>query len=126
MEKCKICSEENYYKVNFNNLYLRTDSYNKNLHSYESRVCANCGVVYQFPQVTEESIADYYKKNMRKTKFPIYFDKENFILESCDWIILSVPIDQTLSVELYRRLRDRSRSSFQHMRLLSLVGKTIS
>ena len=79
MEKCKICSEENYYKVNFNNLYLRTDSYNKNLHSYESRVCANCGVVYQFPQVTEESIADYYKKNMRKTKFPIYFDKENFI-----------------------------------------------
>ena len=25
-------------------------------------------------------------------------DKENFILESCDWIILSVPIDQTLSV----------------------------
>ena len=74
-----ICSEENYYKVNFNNLYLRTDSYNKNLHSYESRVCANCGVVYQFPQVTKESIADYYKKNMRKTKFPIYFDKENFI-----------------------------------------------
>ena len=25
-------------------------------------------------------------------------DKENIILESCDWIILSVPIDQTLSV----------------------------
>ena len=79
MENCKICSEKNYYKINFNNLYLRTDSYNKNLHIYESRVCANCGVVYQFPQIAPEKIAEYYKNDMRKTKFPIYFDKENFI-----------------------------------------------
>ena len=79
MEKCKICSENNYYKINFNNLYLRTDSYNKDLHIFESRVCANCGVVYQFPQITPEKIAEYYKKSMRKTKFPIYFDKDNFI-----------------------------------------------
>ena len=79
MQNCKICLEENYYKINFNNLYLRTDSYNKDLHVFESRVCANCGVVYQFPQITPEKIAEYYKKSMRKTKFPIYFDKDNFI-----------------------------------------------
>jgi len=79
MEQCKICLDEKYLKVNFNNLYLRTDSYNKNLHSYEMRVCSNCGVVYQFPQITEENIVNFYQKHMRKTKFPIIFDKENSI-----------------------------------------------
>ena len=74
MEHCKVCHEDKYFKVDFNNLYLRTDSYNKNLHSYEMRVCSNCGVAYQFPQITEASIVNYYQKHMRKTKFPIIFD----------------------------------------------------
>ena len=31
-ENCKICGESEFYTVKFNNLYLRTDSYNKDLH----------------------------------------------------------------------------------------------
>ena len=79
MENCKICNEDRFYKVNFNNIYLRTDSYNKNLHTYESRVCFNCGVVYQFPQIKEKTVAKHYETKSRITKFPIYFEKDNFI-----------------------------------------------
>ena len=78
--KCKICSEEKFYKVDFNNLYLRTSSYNQNLHVFESRVCFNCGVVYQFPQISEKLENDHYKSSFRKTRFPIHLN-ENQKLE---------------------------------------------
>mgnify|MGYP006131642433 CR=1 FL=1 len=68
MENCKICNEDRFYKVNFNNIYLRTDSYNKNLHIYESRVCFNCGVVYQFPQITEKAVAKHYETRKKIPK----------------------------------------------------------
>lgn len=76
-ENCKICDEKKFYKVEFNNLYLRTDSYDKELHTYTTRVCYNCGVVYQFPQINLKNVIKHYEKNYRKTKNPIYFnDKE--------------------------------------------------
>ena len=55
--------EKKFDEVNFNNLYLRTDSYNKNLHSYSTRVCFNCGVVYQHPQI---KLNDAIKSTMKR------------------------------------------------------------
>ena len=78
-EDCKICAEKNFYKVEFNNLYLRTDSYDKELHTYSSRVCYNCGVVYQFPQIDPKNAIKHYEKNYRKTKNPIFFNNREKI-----------------------------------------------
>ena len=69
---CKICDDEEYIKVDFNNLFLRTNSYNPKLHEFENRVCNNCGVVYQYPQITEREETSHYANNFRKTKFPIF------------------------------------------------------
>ena len=75
-ENCKICGESEFYTVKFNNLYLRTDSYNKDLHSYSTRVCHNCGVVFQFPQINLDNAIKHYETSSRKTKNPIYFSSK--------------------------------------------------
>lgn len=86
MHNCKICSEKSYLNVDFNNFYLRTDSGNKNLHNYEMRVCSNCGVVYQYPQITKEVVENFYRSNYRpssvinleenkKISFPLHFEQ---------------------------------------------------
>lgn len=77
--KCKICGEKEYIKIDFNNLFLRTNSYNPNLHEFENRVCGNCGVVYQFPQIEEKIETNHYQKNFRKTKYPIYLNNDERI-----------------------------------------------
>ena len=76
-ENCKICGEKKFDEVNFNNLYLRTDSYNKNLHSYSTRVCFNCGVVYQHPQIKLNDAIKHYETNSRKTKYPIHLNDKD-------------------------------------------------
>tara|TARA_B110000971_G_scaffold197116_1_gene212752 strand:- start:1295 stop:2401 length:1107 start_codon:yes stop_codon:yes gene_type:complete len=76
LQKCKICNEEKYFRVDFNNLFLRTNSYNLKLHDFENRVCSNCGVVYHYPQISEKQEGYHYQNNFRKTKFPIYL-KDN-------------------------------------------------
>jgi 2-polyprenyl-3-methyl-5-hydroxy-6-metoxy-1,4-benzoquinol methylase len=75
-EQCKICGEKKYIKIDFNNIYLRTDSGNKNFHNFSQRVCYNCGVVYQFPQIDKEKSTLYYETNSRNTKHPIFLDNE--------------------------------------------------
>ncbi|MDA9202687.1 class I SAM-dependent methyltransferase [Candidatus Pelagibacter ubique] len=74
--KCKICLEEKYYKVDFNNFFLRTDSGNKSLHDYDMRICDNCGVVYQYPQISNEEVTKHYESSYRRTNSPIDLDKE--------------------------------------------------
>ena len=74
MEICKICSEKKYYLIEFNNLFIRTDSYKKDLHQYQSKVCYNCGVVYQSPQISEKVVTKHYQTNARKTNYPLNLD----------------------------------------------------
>ena len=76
---CKICNDDKFIKVNFNNLYLRTDSANKNLHDFTQRVCFNCGVVFQFPQIEKNKSTSYYETVSRITKHPIYLDENERI-----------------------------------------------
>ena len=74
MNYCKICSEKKFLEINFNNLFLRTDSSNKKLHNYESRICSNCGVVFQYPQISEDVIAKHYNADYRKTNYSLNLD----------------------------------------------------
>ena len=78
-DKCKICTEEKHYKIDFNNFFLRTDSGNKSLHDYEMRICDNCGVVYQYPQIPVEKVMKHYKSSYRRTNSQIELGKENRI-----------------------------------------------
>ena len=86
MENCKICLEESYKKVDFNNFFLRTDSGNKALHDYEMRICLNCGVVYQHPQISQNAVTEHYRSNYRPSSeikldknksifFPLHFEQ---------------------------------------------------
>lgn len=86
MENCQICLEDKYEKVNFNNFFLRTDSGKKKLHDYEMRVCLNCGVVFQYPQISQKDVTEYYRSNYRPSStikldqnksifFPLHFEQ---------------------------------------------------
>jgi 2-polyprenyl-3-methyl-5-hydroxy-6-metoxy-1,4-benzoquinol methylase len=78
-DQCKICTEEKYHKINFNNFFLRTDSSNKSLHDYEMRICDNCGVVYQYPPIPLDKVTKHYKSSYRKTISQIELGKDHKI-----------------------------------------------
>ena len=86
MEKCNICESNKLILVDFNNILLRTDSKNKNIHEYKNFICENCGVLNQYPQMSEEKLSKYYNSSYRNTghhlkinnqtlDFPLKFDQ---------------------------------------------------
>lgn len=86
MKKCNICECNKLILIDFNNILLRTDSKNKNLHEYKNFICENCGVLNQQPQMSEETLSEYYNSLYRNTgyqlkindqilDFPLKFDQ---------------------------------------------------
>ncbi len=76
MNGCKICGEKNFQKIEFNNLFIKTHSNNKIVHDYESRLCDNCGVVYQYPQISDENVTKHYETNFRNTQYSIKLSED--------------------------------------------------
>ena len=76
MEKCNICEYDKLILVDFNNIVLRTDSKNKNLHDYKNYICRNCGVLNQHPQMDEIKLSSYYNSSYRDTAYKIDLGKK--------------------------------------------------
>lgn len=76
MEKCNICEYDKLILVDFNNIVLRTDSKNKNLHDYKNYICKNCGVLNQHPQMDEIKLSSYYNSSYRDTAYKIDLGKK--------------------------------------------------
>tara|TARA_B100001175_G_C19482426_1_gene627892 strand:- start:734 stop:1801 length:1068 start_codon:yes stop_codon:yes gene_type:complete len=76
MEKCNICEYEKLILVDFNNIFLRTESKNKNVHDYKNFICKNCGVLNQSPQMSEEQLSKYYNSDYRNTGHQLTFNEK--------------------------------------------------
>ena len=71
MNNCNICDYKNLIEVKFNNVFLRTDSSSKKLHNYKSYICKNCGVLNQYPQMSELDLSKHYNSIYRKSGYEI-------------------------------------------------------
>jgi len=76
MEKCNICNHKKLILVDFNNLILRTDSKNANIHYYKSYICENCGILNQHPQMTDQQLSDHYNSNYRETTYKLKINNQ--------------------------------------------------
>jgi 2-polyprenyl-3-methyl-5-hydroxy-6-metoxy-1,4-benzoquinol methylase len=75
--KCRVCGGNTFKKINFNSLLFPTSSHNEDLHDYENYMCATCSVVFQFPEIDDDILVDYYNNEYRKSQFALKLnDKE--------------------------------------------------
>jgi hypothetical protein len=69
--QCGICDGTSFKKLTFNSLLFPTSTSNPGLHSYGNYLCAECGVVCQYPQIGEAKLVEYYNTANRLSNYAI-------------------------------------------------------
>ena len=78
MNKCNICDYKSLIQIDFNNVFLRTESNKKDIHEYRNFLCENCGVLNQYPQMTNEALSKFYNLDYRNNDYKIEIKGKKF------------------------------------------------
>ncbi|MBQ26661.1 MAG: hypothetical protein CMH81_00750 [Nitrospiraceae bacterium] len=69
--RCRICGSAESRKISFGSLLVSTESINPTLHAYENHICAGCGVVFQYPEISDEVLVRHYNGAYRVSPYAL-------------------------------------------------------
>jgi len=78
--RCDICGCSEGKKIDFSFFFFPTVSHWPGLHEYDNFICKTCGVVFVYPQMTDEKLIDFYNTIYRES--PYAFHIENKLIDT--------------------------------------------